>query len=301
MATTERVWHSPAVRKLMQELGIDPQTVHGTGRNGRVTRNDMLRAAEERSREVGKSGSRGVSQDSGLRTQDSEDLIPLSRIRRMTAENLTRTVREVPMERLYVPVEWGALAAARTAARAAFEAEQGVPLTFMPFILRGMVLAARQAPRVNSRWTAAGPEIVPALNLGVAVSTDDGLQVPVVHHAEDMSIAGLARALHRIITAARESRLQIADIQGGTITVTNPGPFGTVLSMPIIPPGQSAIVSVDSVREVPFVRAGAMGIRAIANVGITYDARLCDDSDAMRFLTTLRSYLESDFARELNV
>jgi 2-oxoisovalerate dehydrogenase E2 component (dihydrolipoyl transacylase) len=300
---TERVWYSPAVRKLMQELGIDPRTVHGTGRNGRVTRNDMLCAAEARQQSSRPEGTRSSqqpatqpTQDSGLRTQD---LIPLSRIRRMTAENLTRTVREVPMERLYVLVEWGALAAARAAMRARFEAEQGVPLTFMPFILRGMVLAARQAPRVNSRWTAAGPEIVPALNLGVAVSTDDGLQVPVVHHAEDLSVAGLTRVLHRIITAARESRLQIADIQGGTITVTNPGPFGTVLSMPIIPPGQSAIVSVDTVREVPFVRDGTMGIRAIANVGITYDARLCDDSDAMRFLITLKSYLEHDFTREL--
>ncbi len=299
MATAERVWYSPAVRKLIQELGIDPKIVRGTGRNGRVTRNDMLRAAEERSREVGKSGSREADHDARRTAHDSEDVIPLSRIRRMTAENLTRTVREVPMERLYMPVEWGALAAARAARRARFEAEQGVPLTFMPFILRGMVLAARQAPRVNSRWTADGPEIVPALNLGVAVSTDDGLQVPVVHHAEDLSIAGLARVLHRIITAARESRLQIADIQGGTITVTNPGPFGTVLSMPIIPPGQSAIVSVDTVREVPFVRDGAIGIRAIANVGITYDARLCDDADAMRFLTALQSYLEHDFTREL--
>jgi 2-oxoisovalerate dehydrogenase E2 component (dihydrolipoyl transacylase) len=296
--TAERVWYSPAVRKLMQELGIDPQTVRGTGRNGRVTRNDMLRAAEER-RVAGGVQRAASTQDSGLRTQDSEDLIPLSRIRQMTAENLTRTVREVPMERLYVPVEWGALTAARARLRAAFEAGQGVPLTFMPFILRGMVLAARQAPRVNSRWTATGPEIVPALNLGVAVSTDEGLQVPVVHRAEDLSIAGLARALHRIITAGRENRLQIADIQGGTITITNPGPFGTVLSMPIIPPGQSAIVSVDSVREIPFVRDGAMGIRAVANVGITYDARLCDDHDATRFLTALQSYLESDFTREV--
>jgi len=184
--------------------------------------------------------------------------------------------------------------------REAFGVEQGVPLTYMPFILRGMVLAARQAPRINSRWTDMGPEIVPALNLGVAVSTDDGLQVPVVHHAEDLSIAGLARALHRIITAARENRLQIADIQGGTITITNPGPFGTVLSMPIIPPGQSAIISVDSVRAIPFVTDGAMSIRSVANVGVTWDARLCDESDAMRFLTTLRSWLERDFAREIS-
>jgi 2-oxoisovalerate dehydrogenase E2 component (dihydrolipoyl transacylase) len=290
--TSARVWYSPAVQKLVRELSIDPRTVRGTGRNGRVTRNDMLRAAEERSREA--------PRDAQRTTPDTQDLIPLSRIRRMTAENLTRTIRDVPMERLYVPVDWGALTAARTAMREAFGVEQGVPLTYMPFILRGMVLAARQAPRINSRWTEAGPEIVTALNLGVAVSTDAGLQVPVVHHAEDLSIAGLARALHRIITAARENRLQIADIQGGTITITNPGPFGTVLSMPIIPPGQSAIISVDSVRAIPFVTDGAMSIRSIANVGITWDARLCDESDAMRFLITLRSWLERDFAREVS-
>ena len=175
----------------------------------------------------------------------------------MTAENLTRTVREVPMERVYTQVDWTALIARRAAMRAAFEAGYGVPLTYMPFILRGMVIAARAQPRVNSRWAAEGPEVVSALNIGVAVSTDAGLQVPVVHHAEDWSLVGLARALHRIIPAAREGRLTINDIQGGTITVTNPGPFGTVRSAPIIPPGQSAILSVDSVREVPVVVDGA--------------------------------------------
>lgn len=278
-ATAERVWYSPAVRTLIRELGIDPQTVTGTGRNGRVTRDDMLRAARDT---VG-----AVREPPSPASVDTTDLIPLTRVRRMTAENLTRTIRAVPMERTYLPVDWGALAA-----------EHGVPLTFMPFILRGMVMAARQAARVNSRWAERGPAIVSALNIGVAVSTDAGLFVPVVPHAEDWSLVGLAKALHRIVTAARENRLTVADMAGGTITVTNPGPFGTVLSMPIIPPGQSAIVSVDSVRAIPFVRGGALGIRQIANVGLTYDARLCDDNDAMAFLSTLQTYLEGGFARE---
>jgi len=217
----------------------------------------------------------------------------------MTAENLTRTVREVPMERVYATVDWTALIAERAAVRAAFEAEYGVPLTYMPFILRGMVIAARKHPRVNSRWTADGPEMLPALNLGVAVSTDDGLQVPVVHHAEDVSLVGLARALHRIITAARENRLTISDIQGGTITVTNPGPFGTVRSAPIIPPGQSAILSVDSVREVPVAVDGALAIRSVATIGLTYDARLCDERDALPFLAALRGWLEGGFTHDV--
>ena len=211
----------------------------------------------------------------------------------MTAENLTRTVREVPMERVYTQVDWTTLIAQRTAMRAAFEAEHGVPLTYMPFILRGMVVAARTQPRVNSRWTDEGPEIVAALNIGVAVSTDAGLQVPIIHHAEDWSLVGLARALHRIIPAAREGHLTISDIQGGTITVTNPGPFGTVRSAPIIPPGQSAILSVDSVREIPVVMDGALAIRSVATLGLTYDARLCDESDAISFLTTLQTWLEA--------
>jgi len=160
------------------------------------------------------------------------------------------------------------------------------------------VIAARTHPGVNSRWTTEGPTVLPALNLGVAVSTDDGLQVPVVHHAEDWSLVGLARALHRVITAARENRLTLADIQGGTITVTNPGPFGTVRSAPIIPPGQSAILSVDSVREIPVASDGALTIRSIATLGLTYDARLCDASDAVSFLTTLRAWLEGGIVRE---
>lgn len=295
----ERVWYSPAVRTLSTQRGIDPATVTGTGQNGRVTRNDILRASDEQ---------RAMSNDRGkpsqhdrqmaLSTQYSEDLIPLSRIRRVTAENLTRTIRTVPMERVYTTVDWTALTVTRTAMRAAFAAEYGVPLTFMPFILRAMVVAARSAPRVNSRWTAEGSEIISALNLGVAVSTGEGLQVPVVPHAEDLSLVGLARGLHRIISAARENHLTIADIQGGTITVTNPGPFGTVRSAPIIPPGQSAILSVDSVREVPVAIDGKIAIRAVAIVGLTYDARLCDENDAGHFLATLHAWLEGGHASE---
>ena len=286
----ERVWYSPAVRVLSAQLGIDPATVTGTGRNGRVTRNDIVAAASV----VG-----AVREPPSPSSND--DLIPLSRIRRMTAENLTRTVREVPMARIYTTVDWAALIATRTAIRSAFEAEHGVPLTYMPFILRGMVIAARKHPRVNSRWTAEGPAIVPALNLGVAVSTDDGLQVPVVHHAEDLSLVGLAKALHRVITAARANHLTLADIQGGTITVTNPGPFGTVRSAPIIPPGQSAILSVDSVRAVPVAIGGTLAIRSVATIGLTYDARLCDESDAVPFLITLQSWLEGGVARGVEI
>ncbi len=284
----ERVWYSPAVRVLSAQRDIDPATISGTGRNGRVTRNDML-AAESRQQPAASMIEAPSHAPSFL---SDSDLIPLTRIRRMTAENLTRTVREVPMARVYTIVDWMALIAARAAMRAPFEAEHGVPLTYMPFILRGIVIAARAHPRVNSRWTADGPRILPALNLGVAVSTDDGLQAPIIHHAEDLSLVGLARALHRVIAAARENRLTIADIQGGTITVTNPGPFGTVRSAPIIPPGQSAILSVDGVREVPVALNGALTIRSVATLGLTYDARLCDDSDAVLFLAILRATLE---------
>ena len=290
----ERIWYSPAVRVLSAQLGIDPATIKGTGRDGRVTRNDIV-AAGSRQRPAGSVVGAVLEPP----FQSSDDLIPLTRIRRMTAENLTRTVREVPMERVYTTADWTALAATRAAMRAAFEAEHSVPLTYMPFILRGMVIAARQHPRVNSRWAAEGTHILPALNLGVAVSTDDGLQVPIVHHAEDLSLIGLAKALHRVITAARANHLTLADIQGGTMTVTNPGPFGTVRSAPIIPPGQSAILSVDSVREMPVAIEGALAIRSIATLGLTYDARLCDESDAIPFLTTLRAYLEGGFAREV--
>jgi len=116
-----------------------------------------------------------------------------------------------------------------------------------------------------------------------------------------LSLVGLARALHRIVPAAREGHLTIADIQGGTITVTNPGPFGTVRSAPIIPPGQSAILSVDSVREVPVVIASKMAIRSVAIIGLTYDARLCDEGDAVPFLTTLQAWLQGGFATETGV
>lgn len=309
----QRIWYSPAVRTLIAELGIDPATINGTGRGGRVTRDDMLAAwgrtegegldipTGTEVRDIPPMSAASPSSQSSVLPPQSSDLIPLTRIRRMTAENLTRTIRTVPMERAYVQVDWTALMTQRTVMRAAFAAAHGVPLTFMPFILRGMAIALHQHPAINSRWTPEGPERLPTLNIGVAVSTDAGLQVPVVHHAGDLSLVGLARALHRVITAARDSKLTLADIQGGTVTITNPGPFGTVISAPIIPPNQSAILSVDGVRAIPVAHNGALIVRSVAFVGLTYDTRLIDEGDAAPFLATLRAWLEGGFIHEATV
>jgi len=320
--------YSPAVRKLAMEFNIDPATVKGTGAGGRVTREDMMKAhAAQPSAEskvpsaeaapaaetaaappasaqpsapapqpVAQPAPAAPTQSSVLSPQSSGDLIPMTAIRRRTAEALTKAAQTIPQAASWVEADVTELVARREAEKQSFLAREGVPLTYLPFFVMAGLSAIRQYPIISSRWTDEGIRLMRQVGFGIAVSTDDGLQVPVIHNAGDYSITGLAKRMHDIITRAREGKLKIDDIQGGTITLTNPGSFGSFVTMAMVRPNEACIYSVDAIIEKPVVRNGGIAIRSIVTLGITFDHRIFDEREAVLFLNTAKKWLEEEAA-----
>ncbi|MCA1670482.1 MAG: 2-oxo acid dehydrogenase subunit E2 [Thermomicrobia bacterium] len=322
--------YSPAVRKLAMELSIDPATVKGTGAGGRVTREDMMKAhaAQQQSAESKAPSAETVptsepeapaapaqtpapapqpvaaaapqpafAQSSVLSPQSSPgDLIPMTAIRRRTAEALTKAAQTIPQAASWVEADVTGLVARREAEKQDFLKREGVPLTYLPFFVMAGLAAIRQYPIVSSRWTDEGIRLMRQVGFGIAVSTNDGLQVPVIHNAMDYSITGLAKRLHDIIGRARDGKLKIDDIQGGTITLTNPGSFGSHVTMAMVRPNEACIYSVDAILEKPVVRNGGIAIRSMVTLGITFDHRIFDGREAVLFLNAAKQWLEEEAA-----
>ncbi len=328
--------YSPAVRKLAMEFSIDPATVKGTGAGGRVTREDMMKAhaAQQESPQqaapavpaaepaVAPPASAAPAQapapapqpaaqpvaaaapQPALSTQHSAlstpapqgDLIPMTAIRRRTAEALTKAAQTIPQAASWVEADVTELVARRAAEKQGFLQREGAPLTYLPFFVMAGLAAIRQYPIVSSRWTDEGIRLMRQVGFGIAVSTNDGLQVPVIHNAGDYSITGLAKRLHDIIGRARDGKLKIDDIQGGTITLTNPGSFGSHVTMAMVRPNEACIYSVDAILEKPVVRNGGIAIRSMVMLGITFDHRIFDGREAVLFLNAAKQWLEEEAA-----
>lgn len=307
--------YSPAVRKLAMEFGIDPATVKGTGAGGRVTREDMMKAhaAQQSAESKGPSAQAAPAaepaaappapapapvsppQPTALSTP-AGDLIPMTAIRRRTAEALTKAAQTIPQAASWVEADVTELVARREAEKKGFLQREGVPLTYLPFFVMAGLAAIRQYPIISSRWTDEGIRLMRQVGFGIAVSTDDGLQVPVIHNAGDYSITGLAKRMHDIIGRARDGKLKIDDIQGGTITLTNPGSFGSHVTMAMVRPNEACIYSVDAIIEKPVVRNGGIAIRSMVTLGITFDHRIFDGREAVLFLNAAKKWLEEEAA-----
>ncbi len=326
--------YSPAVRKLAMEFNIDPATVKGTGAGGRVTREDMMKAhaaqgsAEPNApsaeaapaaksetpaapaaqptaqpapaaRQSAPAPAQSSSRPEGTPSPQSSpqsDLIPMTAIRRRTAEALTKAAQTIPQAASWVEADVTELVARRDAEKQGFLQREGVPLTYLPFFVMAGLAAIRQYPIISSRWTDEGIRIIRQVGFGIAVSTDNGLQVPVIHNAGDYSITGLAKRLHDIIGRARDGKLKIEDIEGASLTLTNPGSFGSHVTMAMVRPNEACIYSVDAIIEKPVVRNGGIAIRSMVTLGITFDHRIFDGREAVLFLNAAKKWLEEEAA-----
>ncbi len=181
---------------------------------------------------------------------------------------------------------------ARQAVKERFASEEGFGLTYLPYVIKAVVHALRQFPDVNSVWDETRVIQRKAINIGVAIGLEDGLIVPVIHNADEKSIVGIARSMQDLTTRAKESRLTVDDVKGGTFTVNNPGTFGTVLSTPIIVQPQSAILSTESIIKRPVVIDDTIAIRSIMNLSMSIDHRVLDGLAAARFLQEVKGWLE---------
>jgi len=309
-AADAAVRYSPAVRKLARELSIDPATVKGTGAGGRVTREDMMRAQGEAGAKSQVVAATPVAppapaapapaaslsvipQAANAVAPPQGDLIPMTTLRRRTAEALTRASQTIPQAATWLEADITDLVRRRGAEKEAFRAREGVSLTYLPFFVQAALAGIRQYPVISSQWTDEGIRLKRNVGMGIAVSTDDGLVVPVIQHAGDYSITGLARALDEKIRRARTGKLTLDDIGGGSVTLTNPGSFGSLRTLALVRPNEAAMFSVDAILEKPVVRNGGIAIRSIVTLGCSFDHRIFDGREAVLFLNVVREWLET--------
>ncbi|MGH2379338.1 MAG: dihydrolipoamide acetyltransferase family protein, partial [Candidatus Limnocylindria bacterium] len=280
---------TPAVRRLATEHGIDLSQVKGTGLNGRVSRKDVEEAVAR-----GPEAPRAAAAPSKYAPIDGDRPIALTQMRRAIADNMVRAW-SAPHAHAVMEIDMTALMRYRDQVKADFAAREGFDLSPAAFIVKAAVEALRQVPLVNAGWTDQGIVVHGAINVGYAVALgDEGLVVPVIKGADGMSLAGLMRAIRDVVDRAKTKKLTFDDFSGGTFTVNNTGPLGTIVSSPIVPPGQAAIISSETIaKRVVVLDDDSIAIRQRMNLVIGFDHRVIDGATAARFLQTMRDWLQS--------
>ena len=307
-ATAERpdlsdVRATPAVRKLASEQGIDISQIEGTGLGGRVSRKDVEDYIAQRQSSQQQAAARVVpaqpqaqapARQAPVPSLAGDELVPLSQMRRAIANNMVQAWA-APHAHAVMEVDMTDLMRYRDRVKAEFQEREGFDLSPAAFIAKAVVEALRTVPSVNSSWTDQGLIRHRELNLGYAVALgEDGLIVPVIKDADGKSLAGLMRAIRDVVDRAKARRLTLDDLSGGTFTLNNTGPLGTIVSSPIVPPGQAAILSSESIRKRLVVTdEDAIAIRQMMNIVIGFDHRVVDGSTAARFLTAVRDWLQT--------
>ncbi len=219
--------------------------------------------------------------------------LPLTPVRRIIAEHMARSAREIPAAWAMVETDVTRLLRARDALRAAFEEQHGVPLTYLPFAASAVAAALREHPRLNARWDDGHITLNNRVNIAIAVATEAGLMVPVVRDADALSTAAIAAELRRLSEGARAGTLGLTDVQGGTFTLNNTGALGSVVSVPIINHPQAAILTTEAIVKRPVVVEGdAIAVRSMMNLCLTFDHRVCDGAEAAAFLSAVKARLE---------
>ncbi len=281
---------SPAVRRLAQEHSVDVSQVQGTGLGGRITRDDVLKF-------VG-SGAAPAPQTEGQPSADGQEThVPLTPVRRMIAEAMVRSVSNIPHAWSTVEVDVTGLVALRASVRAEFEQKEGVALTYLPFVIKAVVESLKEVPTMNASWGEDKIILKNRVNLGLAVAAPDGLIVPVLHNADQLSIAGLAAAAKDLADRARTKKLTLNDVQGGTFTLNNTGALGSYISGPIINYPQAGIMTTETIQKravvIPAESGDAIAIRSMMNICLSFDHRINDGAEASGFLSAVKSKLQA--------
>jgi 2-oxoglutarate dehydrogenase E2 component (dihydrolipoamide succinyltransferase) len=294
---------SPMVRKLAAEHGVDLGTVTGTGAGGRITKQDVLDAAgRPPSTKAASSAIPATPAPLGAASGDV-DVQPVSHIRKAIAQHMLASVNETARAWTSVEVNVENLVRLRERSKDSFVRRHGVKLTFLPMVVRAAVDALREFPMVNSRLEGENIVTPRFVNMGIAVSYDAGLIVPVVKGADAMSIVGIAQAIADLAARARSHQLKPDEVQGATFTITNPGPYGSLISVPIINQPNAGILSLDAIQKRPVVvEDDAIAVRHMVYVSMSWDHRVIDGELATRFLARVKHNLETwDFAEDLEL
>ncbi len=292
---------SPVVRKLLAEHTLDPRQIAGTGRDGRITREDVLAHIAQR----GAAPSEARTQDRPQYVTDGSEIQPLNNIRKRTAEHMTRSWTTIPHVLQVVEVDFSKVDQARRAVGTQWKNREGWSLTYLPFIAHAIVAALAKYPRLNASFNGDHLAVHKRINLGIAVDLNfEGLVVPVLKDAAGKTVAQLARAINDLAARARSGKLRPDDVTGGTYTISNNGAYGTLITAPIISPPQVGILSTDGIRKRPVVIEGPDGdsiaIRPVGMLAQTFDHRAVDGAYSGAFLSELKTRIETrDWTKEL--
>lgn len=269
---------SPAGRRVAEQHGVNPAEVAGTGRGGRVTKEDLVNHINA---PVVAGGAR------------PEQRVPMTRIRARIAERLMQSKNSIAMLTSFNEVNLAEVMKMRKAMGESFEKTHGIKLGFMSFFAKAVANALQRHPIINA--SVDGNDIIyhGYADLSIAVSTDKGLVTPVVRNAESMSFADIEKAIADYAKKARDGKLGLDDLQGGTFTITNGGTFGSLMSTPIVNPPQSAILGMHTIKDRPIAENGQVVIAPMMYIAISYDHRIIDGKDAVLFLVDIKNQLEN--------
>jgi 2-oxoglutarate dehydrogenase E2 component (dihydrolipoamide succinyltransferase) len=286
---------SPAVRRLLEEHDIDPKLVRGSGRDGRILKTDVVNYVDQRVNppEMDSEEMPLTHVPVTISSEErSEHRVPMSRLRSRIAERMVEAQQTAAMLTTFNEVDMTEVMALRKRHKSAFEESHGVRLGFMSFFINASIEALRRFPVLNASIEQNDIVYHDYFDVGIAVSSERGLLVPVIRGADRLSFAELESTIREYGLKARDGNISMDDLTGGTFTITNGGVFGSMLSTPILNPPQSAILGMHSIQERPMAIDGEIQIRPMMYLALTYDHRIIDGSDAVQFLVTIKQSLE---------
>jgi 2-oxoglutarate dehydrogenase E2 component (dihydrolipoamide succinyltransferase) len=293
---------SPAVRRAVLEYHVDPTKIRGTGKDGRLTKDDVIAAAQskgppspgapEAKAPSAPAAPAPQAHPAGGASERREERVKMTRLRQTIARRLKEAQNTAAMLTTFNDVDMSAVIDARARYKDLFEKKHGIRLGFMGFFVKACALAAKDVPSVNG--SIEGEEIVyhDYLDVSVAVSAPKGLVVPVVRNADSMSFADIEKTIADFGRRAKDGTLTVEEMQGGTFTISNGGVFGSLLSTPIINPPQSAVLGMHRIEERPVVKNGQIVARPMMYLALSYDHRLIDGREAVTFLVRVKEAIE---------
>ncbi|WP_375270954.1 2-oxoglutarate dehydrogenase complex dihydrolipoyllysine-residue succinyltransferase [Sphingomonas sp.] len=289
---------SPSVRRAVLEHGVDPATIKGTGKDGRLTKEDVAAAASSKPAAAPAAGTSNAGAatagraDAGSAPARREERVKMTRLRQTIAKRLKEAQNTAAMLTTFNDVDMTAVIEARAKYKDLFEKKHGVRLGFMGFFVKAATMALKDIPSVNA--SIEGDEIVyhDYADISVAVSSPGGLVVPVIRDARDLSVAGIEKTIGDFGRRAKDGTLKMDEMRGGTFTISNGGVFGSLMSTPIINPPQSAVLGLHRIEDRPVVVNGQVVVRPMMYLALSYDHRLIDGREAVTFLVALKNAIE---------
>lgn len=288
----EDAFLTPAARRLVQEHNLDPKAIEASGRGGRLLKEDVLAHIERTEERAAPVSAAPAVADTGVTEGRPEKRVPMTRLRASIAKRLVEAQQTAAMLTTFNEVNMKPIMDLRAQYKAPFEKKHGVKLGFMSFFVKAVVEALKRFPAVNASIDGNDMVYHGYQDVGVAVSTDRGLVVPVLRDCDALSLADIEKTINDYGKRARDGKLSIADMTGGTFTISNGGTFGSLLSTPILNPPQTAILGMHKIQERPMAVNGQVVVLPMMYLAVSYDHRMIDGREAVQFLVTLKDLLE---------